>query len=101
MIIDDNTQVVLNIGYLIGIVVLIWKVAKWQANVDNELADCKTTMRSEIEIMQSNIKSYEPRLSEVEHEHIDFKIEMAKIDTKLSGIETGIIELKELYKGNR
>jgi hypothetical protein len=94
MIISDNTQIVLNISYIVGLIAFVWRIATNQSRMKNDINDNK---RLNLELKEEN-KILTRKIETVESDHVDVKIDMAKINTKLEGIDIGITEIKMMLQ---
>jgi peptidoglycan hydrolase CwlO-like protein len=96
MVISDSTQIVLNVGYVVALILFVWKVATDQSRMKNNIRENKRENKD----LKDKLESLSSRVDSVESDHVEVKINMAKIDAKLEGIEQGILELKGMFKNS-
>jgi cell division protein FtsB len=94
MIISDNTQIVLNVSYIIGLVAFVWRIATNQSKMKNDIHENKRLNKE----LKAENKELTRKIETVENDHVDVKIDMAKINTKLEGIDIGITEIKMMLQ---
>ena len=108
MILSESTQIAVNLGYLLGMIGIVWKIAVDHSKTKHEIKnlkdkqeeikehhkkECSNHKDEHIEIKQS-MNIYQGALQEVRFDLHANNMQFKTLEVKLEGIQTSIVHLQ-------